>query len=130
MLKTEIKYRVPYADTDKMGIVYYANYFEYFERLRSELLRESGKPYPQIEAEGTMLPVIEAHCNYHQPAKYDDLISIIGWVAEVKGAKIKICCEIRNGKTLLAEGWTIHACVDLNTRRPVRAPDFFINLQA
>lgn len=125
MTKTEIKYRVPYADTDQMGVVYYANYLEYFERLRNELLRDLGKPYPQIEKEGIMLPVIEAHCNYYQPAKYDDLLIIIGWVAEVKGAKIKINCEIRNGETLLAEGWTIHACVDIKTRRPLRVPQFF-----
>jgi len=129
MQKTEIKYRVPYADTDQMGVVYYANYLVYFERLRSELLREAGKAYPQIEAEGIILPVTEAHCNYYYPARYDDLLTISGWVSEIKGARIKICCEVRNEEQLLADGWTIHACVDVKSRRPIRVPEFFQKIQ-
>ncbi len=123
-MKSEIKYRVPYADTDQMGVVYYANYLEYFERLRNELLREAGKPYPEIEREGIMLPVVETYCRYIAPARYDDLLRISGWVEEAKGVRIKIRCEIRNGESLLAEGWTVHACMDARTRRPVRAPAF------
>ncbi len=127
-MKSEIKYRVPYADTDQMGVVYYANYLEYFERLRNELLREAGKSYPEIENDGIILPVIEAHCRYVAPAKYDDLLDICGWVEEAKGARIKIICEIRNNGALLAEGWTIHACVDMRTRRPLRVPEFLSKL--
>ena len=63
----ECTYRVPYADTDQMGVVYYANYFEYFERGRTEMLRSVGAPYSVLEQEGAFLPVIEAHCDYFAP---------------------------------------------------------------
>lgn len=123
MSRTEIKYRVPYADTDQMGVVYYAHYLVYFERLRNELLREAGFPYYEIEKQGLMLPVIEAVCRYRNPARYDDMLSISGWVDEIKGVKVKICCEIRKDGDLLAEGHTVHACVDIRSRRPIRPPE-------
>ena len=129
MKKTStIEYRVPYADTDKMGVVYYANYFVYFERLRTELLREAGFSYFEMEEKGVMLPVIEALCNYKKPAGYDDLLVISGWVEQIKGPKVKICCEVRKNNDLLVSGHTIHACVDVKTRRPVRPPKILIEL--
>ncbi len=127
-MKTEIKYRVPYADTDQMGVVYYANYLEYFERFRNELLRETGNAYLEIEKSGIMLPVIEAYCKYISPARYDEVLSISGCVEEVKGVRIKISCEIRNNEIIVAEGWTIHACVDIKTRKALRVPDFLSRL--
>jgi acyl-CoA thioester hydrolase len=63
MKKVSISYRVPYADTDQMGVVYYANYLVYFERLRNELVRAGGRSYRQWEEDGITLPVIEAHCD-------------------------------------------------------------------
>lgn len=128
--KSVIQYRVPYADTDQMGVVYYANYLVYFERLRTELLRESEASYKDIEENGVMLPVIEAICKYKKPAGYDDLLEISGWVEEIKGAKVKICCQVHKADELLAEGYTIHACVDTKTRRPVRAPQSLKDLEA
>ncbi|NQZ58345.1 MAG: acyl-CoA thioesterase, partial [Lentisphaeraceae bacterium] len=68
-------YRVPYADTDQMGVVYYANFLTYFERVRNEFFRELKYSYRKLEQQGVMLPVVEAHCNYKQPALYDDLLS-------------------------------------------------------
>ena len=126
--KSVIEYRVPYADTDQMGVVYYANYLVYFERLRTELLRESEASYKDIEKNGVMLPVIEAVCKYKQPATYDDLLFISGWVEEIKGPRVKICCEVRRDDTLLAEGYTVHACVNTDTRRPVRPPENLMNM--
>ena len=125
---TEITYRVPYADTDKMGVVYYANYLIYFERLRTELLREAGLSYFQMEEEGVMLPVIEAVCKYRKPAEYDDLLTITGKVDAVKGAKVTISCEVRRDGELLVSGYTVHACIDRETRRPVRPPSVLIDL--
>ena len=66
--------RVRYADTDKMGVAYYANYFVWFEVGRTDLLRQSGWSYREMEAEGFSLPVIEAQCAYRAPARYDDEI--------------------------------------------------------
>ncbi len=121
MAGTELQYRVPYADTDQMGVVYYANYLIYFERLRTEILRENGLPYRQMEEDGIMLPVIEAHCNYRFPARYDDLLTIRGYVEEVKGVRIKIACEVYRDEVLLTQGYTIHACMTRDGR-PVRVP--------
>ena len=128
MKKTEIQYRVPYADTDQMGVVYYAHYLVFFERLRNELLRDAGFAYYEIEKQGIMLPVIEAVCRYRNPARYDDMLAITGWVDEIKGAKLKICCEVRRSGELLAEGYTVHACVNLKSRRPVRPPESLLAL--
>jgi len=126
--RAEIEYRVPYADTDKMGVVYYANYLVYFERLRTELLRDAGLSYFQMEEDGIMLPVIEAVCKYKKSATYDDLLTISGQVEEIKGPKVKISCEVRKNSELLVFGHTVHACINTETRRPVRAPSVLIEL--
>lgn len=118
---TETTYRVPYADTDQMGVVYYANYLIYFERVRSELLREANLPYPELEAKGVMLPVIEACCRYKNSARYDDLLTIRGWVAEARGARLTIACEVKRNGELLVSGHTVHACVNANGR-PIKPP--------
>ena len=123
-----MQYRVPYADTDQMGVVYYANYLVYFERMRTELLRDAESSYKEIEESGIMLPVIEAVCKYKKPASYDDLLDFYGWVEEIKGPKVKICCEVSKDSVLLATGYTIHACVNKDTRRPVRAPACLVNM--
>ena len=69
----EMTYRVPYADTDRMGVVYHANYLVYFERGRNEMLRDAGLPYSEMDRRGVIFPVSEAFCRYHAPARYDDL---------------------------------------------------------
>lgn len=120
---TSIEYRVPYADTDQMKVVYYANYLVYFERLRNELLRNSDCTYYQMEENGFALPVIEAVCHYKASAKYDDLLTISGWVSEIKGVRVTIKCEVRRGEELLVSGHTVHACIDMKTGRPCKVPE-------
>ena len=68
--------RVRYAETDKMGVVYYANYFVWFEVARADLLRTLGWSYREMEQAGVSLPVIDAHCQYHRPARYDDELEV------------------------------------------------------
>ncbi|MEI6645057.1 MAG: thioesterase family protein [bacterium] len=118
--KVTIPYRVPYADTDQMHVVYYANYLAYFERNRNELIRETGVTYKELETMGYALPVVEAHVNYHAPATYDDLLDLTAWVEELKGVRLTIRCEVKRGGKLLVSGHTIHAIVDIKTLRPVR----------
>ncbi len=77
-------YRVPYADTDQMGVVYYANFLVYFERVRNEILRDINYSYSDMGKNGFMLPVIEAHCEYGIPAKYDDYLILRYWGGLVK----------------------------------------------
>ena len=118
--RVTVPYRVPYADTDQMHVVYYANYLTLFERARNELLRACGITYRELEAQGFALPVLEAHVDYHAPATYDDLIELTAWCTEFKGVRLKICCEIQRDGKLLAEGYTVHAHVDSKTLRPAR----------
>lgn len=125
---TVLKYRVPYADTDQMGVVYYANYFEYFERFRNEILRDAGYTYLELEKEGIAMPVIEAVCHYKASAKYDDLLEITGRFAEAKGVKVKIECEVYRDGQLLVSGYTVHACINMKTGRPARPPEFVHSL--
>lgn len=121
MKTNEIQIRVPYADTDQMGMVYYANYLVYFERGRTEWLREAGLSYRELEEKGCFFPVIECSCEYKAPARYDDLITVRTSVAETGAASVTFGYQILNGAKLLAEGRTKHPLVN-NEMKPVRMP--------
>lgn len=110
------EHRVTYAETDKMGFVYYGNYLVYFEIGRTELIRASGFAYKELEDAGYFLPVIEASCRYHKPARYDDLLTIRTQVSEFKGIRLGFSYEILRGEELLAEGSTTHAFMDAEGR--------------
>lgn len=128
----ETHIRVRYADTDQMKMVYYGRFFEYFEQARSDLLREIGLPYPDIEAMGYYLPVVEAHARYMKAARYDELLSVKTIVKEMPQVRVRIEYEVHNTEThdLLAEGYTIHSFVSATTGRPARAPDQFVEALA
>jgi len=129
MITNEIKIRVSYADTDQMGVAHHSHYLVYFERGRTELMREMGLPYSEMEKNGTMLPVIEVHCNYLKGARYDELITIRSILKEKPTVRIKIEYEILNesGKELLATGYTIHSFVNSHGK-PTRPPKEFLQL--
>ena len=117
--------RVIYGDTDNMGQAYYGNYFRWFEVGRSELFRSLDLPYASIEKQGLFLPVAETYCKYLLPAKYDDLLTIeTSLDTRLKGA-IKFDYKIYNedAQTLLAHGYTKHACLN-SDGRVVRPPGF------
>ena len=117
----EMTYRVPYAETDQMGVVYYANYLVYFERHRTEMLRSIGLPYSELENQGVFLPVTEAHIDYKAPACYDDLLTFRGWTIEARGVRIKMACEVYRDDTLLCTGYVVLACCN-KAGRPMRIP--------
>ncbi len=125
--KSAISYRVPYADTDQMGVVYYANFLIYFERVRNEILRDRGFPYAKMEEQGIILPVMEAHCQYRVPAKYDDVLEIRGWPEIVGRTRVKCYAEVLRGTEILASGYTIHACLNAESGRPTRLPESLAN---
>ena len=112
---------VRYAETDAMGVAYHANYLIWFEVARTGLLEEMGYPYARLEADGIMLPVVEAHCRYKKPAVYDDRLEVRCSCTELKGASMTLGYRVLRAATgeLLAEGWTKHALVDRNFR-PVK----------
>lgn len=126
MLSHQTPYRVIYGDTDNMGVAYYANYLRWFEIGRTELLRHWGLPYREIEAQGFLLPVAEAHCKYHAPAQYDAVLIIEATVdAQVKGGlKIDYRIMSQDQATLHATGYTRHAFVNKEGR--VRRPPRFL----
>lgn len=113
-------YRVPYADTDQMGVVYYGNYLTMFERSRNELLRAVGFTYRELEALGIGLPVVEATISYRLPARYDDLLTLEARCAWCQGVRLRVDCRILREQTLLAEGHTIHAFMSLKSGRPLK----------
>ena len=129
MKKVVMEYRVPYADTDQMGVVYYANYLVLFERARNELMRENGYTYKRCEEEGWMLPVVHAELDYKKPAKYDDLLEVTAYVSAQKGVRIEIACEVRRkGESeILVKGFTRHCFVSTETFRPIPPPEAFAN---
>jgi acyl-CoA thioester hydrolase len=105
--------RVLYADTDQMGVVNNVHYLRYFEMGRAEWIRKRGRSYKQIEADGFMLPVVEAHLNYKSPGRYDDILSIEVEVEDVRAASVVFKYAIRRAGDgqILCEGWTRHACL-------------------
>jgi acyl-CoA thioester hydrolase len=115
--------RVRYAETDQMGVVYYANYFVWFEVGRTTLLREAGWSYLEMEREGFMLPVIEAQCDYRQSARYDDEIEIRTTGSLVSPVRIRFDYEVLRPAdgTVLASGRTVHATLDTGGK-PCRLP--------
>jgi acyl-CoA thioester hydrolase len=125
---------VRYAKTDQMGVVYYANYFVWFEVGRTDLLRLSGWTYREMEADGYALPVVEAHCEYRQSAKYDDAIEVRTRGALVSPVRIRFEYEIvrTTGEVLLADGHTVHVALGVNgkpRRLPDRARSIFVHTQ-
>ena len=116
--------RVRYAETDTMGIVYYANYFVWFEVGRTDLLRESGWSYRDMEHDGYALPVIEAHCDYRQPARYDDEVEVRTTGTLVSPVRLRFDYEVARlaDNITLVTGHTIHATLD-RAGRPCRLPE-------
>jgi acyl-CoA thioester hydrolase len=123
--------RVRYAETDKMGVVYYANYLVWFEVGRTDLLRLSGWTYRDMEADGFALPVVEAHCEYRQSAKYDDELEIRTTGALLSPVRVRFEYEIIRSAdaATLAAGYTVHASLDplgKPRRLPQRVRDIFV----
>ena len=116
--------RVRYAETDQMGVVYYANYLVWFEIGRVEFMRSLGFDYKQMEVEdGCILPVIEASCRYKAPARYDDVILIDCWPVLLRGSVLKFAYRVlrastaREGQLVLAEGETVHIVCDASMQK-------------
>ena len=116
--------RVRYAETDRMGVVYYANYLVWFEVGRTEWLRQTGQSYRDMERQDAVtLPVIEAHCEYRQPARYDDEIEIRTRATLLSPVRIRFDYQVVRAAedVVAAEGYTVHAAVD-PTGKPCRLP--------
>ena len=118
-----VQLRVRYPEVDRMGVAHHANHFIWFEIGRTELMRARGVTYRRLEDEGIFLPVIEASCAYHAPARYDDLLRVQTRIEGATGVRIAFVYRIESeaDDRLLATGTTRHASVDRNGR-PRRLP--------
>ncbi len=118
-----LEYRVPFSETDAMGIVHHANYPLYFERGRVELLRELGRPYAELVERGLHFPVLSMNLEYRKPARFDDILIIKTHVGEISKTRLRFDYKIHSNPndTLLVQGSTEHCCVN-ETLRPVAIP--------
>jgi acyl-CoA thioester hydrolase len=121
----EFQVRVTYADTDKAGIIYYANYLKYLEQGRTELMRSLGVRYRDLEVKRKLfLPAVSASCEYLAPSRYDDLLTIRTWIAELGRASVSFSCEVVDnelGGKVVARVHSRHAIVT-DLWRPARVP--------
>jgi acyl-CoA thioester hydrolase len=123
MSSGEIQIRVRYAETDRMGLLHHANYLVYFEQARTELLRDAGATYKDMEDRGYLLVLTKVEVRYRRPARYDDLLTVRTHVERVTSVRIDHRYEVLCEGQLLAEGSSTLACVD-REGRPQALPDF------
>ena len=121
----KIEHRVIYGDTDAGQVVYYANYFRWFESGRRELMRGLKIDYIDLNKKNIITPVVEAHCNYFHPARYDDIVVVETKIAGVKEKSIKFENKVfrKKDRKLLAEGYTINVFVDRKKMKSIKIPD-------
>ena len=129
LIKNSTQIRVRYAETDQMGVVYNGNYAQYFEIGRVEMLRSMGTTYKMMEASGVMLPVRKLEINFIKPAAYDDLLTIFTYIKEQPTTKLIFGHEIFNESgTLLTTGTVQLVFVSIETGRPIKAPNAFLEV--
>ena len=121
--------KVYYKDVDKMGIVYYSRYFEYFEETRTELLLSNGICVTELEKKGIMIPVISSHCDYKYGAKFEDIIQIKSWIEHTPRSTMKIFYEanLKETNILIATGYTVHAFINRKWKA-IKPPNIILNI--
>ncbi len=125
MLTCRTEIRVRYAETDMMSIAYHGSYLPWLEIGRTELLRQNGFPYADLEREGYRLPVLEVGMNYKRPALYDDVVTIEASLREKPVLRIRMEYRLLRGDVLLATGHTVHAFLN-HKNEVVRPPPRFV----
>ena len=118
---SESEVRVRYKETDQMGIAHHSNYVVWFEIGRTDLCREAGLLYTEIESAGYVLVVAEAGCRYRKPYRYDDIVRIQTRIEEGSSRSIRFGYELRDASSnvIHATGYTLHFWVDRESRKPV-----------
>jgi acyl-CoA thioester hydrolase len=121
--------RVSYAETDKMGYLYYGRYAEYYETGRVEALRALGFVYREMEENGLIMPVVDMRIRYRKPAFYDDLLEIKTSIPELPGVRIRFNYEIFNSeKKIINEGETTLVFYNVEKKRPCECPEDLLEL--
>jgi acyl-CoA thioester hydrolase len=115
----EIQIRVRYAETDRMGLLHHANYLVYFEQARTELLRQAGLTYKDLEDQGFLLVLTKIEVRYKSPARYDDVLTIRTTVERTTAVRIDHRYEVWCDKRLVAEASSTLACINRDGRPQV-----------
>ncbi len=127
MIHSTHRFRIRYAETDKMGFVYYGNYAEFFEVGRVELFRNIGISYKKLEDNGLLMPVLDLHVFYHKSIGYDEEISLETTLEKIEGLKVFFTYKIYNAeKKLCTTASTTLLFIDKNSHRPIPIPDVVI----
>ena len=124
MAKNKTEHRVRYSDTDHFGVVYYARYLDWFEAGRTEILREHGTNYADLEKKGVFAPVVEVKVNYKVPAKYDQIVIVETEIEKIGNTSIKFNYKVFNKENmkLLAEAYTVNVFINKDMK-PVKVPE-------
>jgi len=129
MLTAETQIRVRYAEVDRMGYVYYGNYAMYYEVARRAIIQKIGMTYAKFEEQGFFLPIAKMNIQYIKPALYDELLTVRIKLVKFSNVKLEFEYEIYNEQNeLINKGYTLQVFIDAKTRRPTRAPEYFIKL--
>jgi acyl-CoA thioester hydrolase len=118
---SRLEITVRYAETDAMRVVYYANYFVYFEVARTTALGELGHPYARMEEQGVLIPVLDAACRYLKPARYGDVLTLETTRWRLGEARIRFDYQVLRQGEVLATGSTTHAFMNPEGK-PIRPP--------
>ena len=127
MITYDVKIRVRYGETDKMGHLHHAHYIDYYEVARTETIRSLGTSYLELENSGVMLPVVEVVSKYRLPAHYDELLTVRCQLRELPGVKMRFDHEVfRENGELVNTGHVVLAFMDAATRKACRPPEWFL----
>ena len=128
MITHDTQIRVLYRDTDKMGVVYHANYIVFYEAARNEMFRSIGLPYTLLEQMNIAMPIVEVESKYKAPAYYDDLLTVRATVKELPEVRAVVEYEVFNEAGMVINtGKTVLGYVNMERKRPCRAPKEFID---
>lgn len=129
MITHETKIRVWYKETDQMGFVHHSNYICYYEAARSSFMRWLGVSYAEMEARGVMMPILDVQLKYHSPAFFEEELTVKLIIKELPTTRFWGCYEVYNEKgKLINTGSTTLCFINSQTRRPCRAPEWFVEL--
>lgn len=119
-------FRVMYADTDQMQVMHHSAYVKYLEVARTELMRDAGLPYAEMESVGIMSPILDIYIKYLRPALYDCVLEVKTWISQVKGSRITFSYEIYEDQQLLTTAYTTLVFLDAKTKRPSAIQESFL----
>lgn len=124
MFWTEIKVR--FSETDAQGVAHHAAYLDWLEIARIDYLARFEGGYPGLRAQGVDATTLEAYVKYLAPARFDDRLRIGARCGDVRGARFRFDYVLERDGERIAEGWTAHACVNSETLRPTRIPEWLV----